>query len=228
MKRYLRRRPLQLTVVAIAVLALGSGIAYAAIPGSGGVYTACMLKHVGTLRLIDTSLPSSNPMSHCSTTYETQVTWNQTGQQGQQGPQGPKGDIGPQGPAGADGLSHAYYDTNTLTVNDGFKQRVVGLSSLPAGTYLVWATARSVSGSDTALCQLDDNTSALDNSSAPINNADSATPIEDSKTTSFTGVVTVAGTDVLGVNCISEPGTVTQNESTIAAAITAVKLDSLN
>jgi hypothetical protein len=228
MKRYLRRRPLQLGVIAIAVLALGSGIAYAAIPGSGGVYTACMLKHVGTLRLIDTSLPSSNPMSHCSTTFETQVSWNQTGQQGQQGPQGPKGDIGPQGPAGADGLSHADYDANTLTVNDGFKQRVVGLSGLPAGTYLVWATVRSVSGSDTAFCQLDNNSSALDNSSAPISSADSASRIEESKATSFTGVVTIAGADVVGVNCISEAGAVTQNESTIAAAITAVKLDSLN
>jgi hypothetical protein len=224
-RRALLRRGTVLAVLAAALVA--GGVAYAAIPDSGGVYTACMLKHVGTLRLIDTTLPSSSPMSHC-TTYETQVTWNQTGQQGQQGPQGPKGDIGPRGPAGADGLTHAYYDTNTLTVNDGFKQRVVGLSGLPAGTYLVWATARSVSGSDTAFCQLDNNSSALDNSSAPVNSADSATPIEDSKTTSFTGVVTIAGTDVVGVNCISEAGTVTQNQSTIAGAITVVKLDSLN
>ena len=36
----------------------GAGIAYATIPGAGAVYTACMLKNVGTVRLIDPSLPA--------------------------------------------------------------------------------------------------------------------------------------------------------------------------
>ena len=52
--------------IVIAALALGSGIAYATIPDGGGVVTACTLKNVGTVRLIDTALPSSNLLSHCT------------------------------------------------------------------------------------------------------------------------------------------------------------------
>ena len=47
------------------VLALG-GIAYATIPDSGHVYSACSLNNVGTIRLIDPSLPSANLTSHCT------------------------------------------------------------------------------------------------------------------------------------------------------------------
>jgi hypothetical protein len=39
--------------------------AYASIPDGSGVYTACLLKNVGTIRLIDPTLPASNPISHC-------------------------------------------------------------------------------------------------------------------------------------------------------------------
>ena len=219
------RRGIVLAVVVVAA-AIG-GVAYASIPDSSGVIHGCY-DSGGNLKVVQ-ALP-------CPKGY-TPLAWSQagptgppgpTGQQGPAGPPGPKGDTGPQGPAGTSGLSHADYATNTLTVNDGFNQRVVGLSGLPAGNYLVWATARSVSGSDTAFCQLANNSSRLDTNGAPISSADSNTRIEDSKATSFTGAVTIAGTDVVGVLCISEPGAVTQNESTIAASITAVKLDSLN
>jgi hypothetical protein len=73
----------------VATVVVGA-VAYAAIP-TGNVYTACMLKNVGTIRLIDPTLPSGNPRSHC-TSLETQVAWNQ------------KGDPGPAGKDGADGL----------------------------------------------------------------------------------------------------------------------------
>jgi Collagen triple helix repeat (20 copies) len=66
------------------------------------VYTACMLKNVGTVRLIDASLPASNLMSHC-TSLETQISWSQQGQPGIPGPQGPKGDTGGTGAAGPQG-----------------------------------------------------------------------------------------------------------------------------
>jgi Gp5 C-terminal repeat (3 copies) len=77
----------RLTILVVALLAMAGGIAYATIPGSSNVYTACMLKNVGTMRLIDPSLPSSNLMSHC-TTLETQVSWNQQGQNGAAGAPG--------------------------------------------------------------------------------------------------------------------------------------------
>lgn len=93
--------------------ALAAGVAYATIPDSGGVYTACKLNATGTIRLIDPSIGASSLLGHC-TSIETQITWNQQGQQGLKGetgaagPEGPKGDtgaIGPQGPAGPKGDS---------------------------------------------------------------------------------------------------------------------------
>jgi hypothetical protein len=94
-------RSWKLAAAAIAVVALtGAGIAYATIPGAGAVYTACMLKNVGTVRLIDPSLPASNLMSHC-TSLETQVTWNQQGQPGTPGAPGAPGQSVVMGDAGA-------------------------------------------------------------------------------------------------------------------------------
>jgi hypothetical protein len=75
-----------------------------------------VLNHLGTVRLIDPSLPAANLMSHC-TALETRVTWNQQGQPGAAGapgPPGPKGDPGadgapgppgPKGDTGADGAA---------------------------------------------------------------------------------------------------------------------------
>jgi hypothetical protein len=87
---------------AAVVMVLAGGVAWAAIPAEGAVYTACMLKNVGTVRLIDKSLPPANIMSKCSA-LETEISWSQRGPQGIQGIQGPKGDKGDPGPAGADG-----------------------------------------------------------------------------------------------------------------------------
>ena len=84
------------------VFAAAAGIAYAAIPDSNGVYTACMLNKVGTVRLIDPSLPASNLMSHC-TSVETKFTFNQQGQQGAPGPPGAPGKDGAPGANGKDG-----------------------------------------------------------------------------------------------------------------------------
>ena len=73
----------------VAALALAGGIAYATIPGPDNVYSACMLKGVGTVRLIDKSLPSTNLVSHC-TDKEIAISWNQAGQPGPPGPAGAK------------------------------------------------------------------------------------------------------------------------------------------
>ena len=98
-----RRRVVRLTGLATVFFIVAGGVAYATIPDVGKVYTACMLKNVGTIRLIDPSLPASNLMSHCSS-LETQVSWNQ---QGQAGPAGPKGDTGAAGAIGATGATGA-------------------------------------------------------------------------------------------------------------------------
>ena len=79
---------------AVVATVLAGSVAWAAIPGPGNVYSACMLKNVGTVRLIDKSLPTSNLMSRCNPVLEAEVSWNQQGQQGLQGIQGPPGTAG--------------------------------------------------------------------------------------------------------------------------------------
>jgi len=108
MIRFARSRSGRLLVLTAVFAMLAGGVAYATIPSSNGVFSACVLDHVGTLRLIDPSLPSSDAMSHCSAHLETPVSWNQ---QGQPGPAGPKGDPGPAGPKGDPGPQGSPGDT---------------------------------------------------------------------------------------------------------------------
>src|SRR3954464_14374451 len=107
------RRRAGVVVATGVVLLVASGAAYAAIPDSGtSTYHACMLKNIGTIRLIDPSLPASNALSHCSS-LETAVSWNAvgaTGPMGPSGPTGPAGAVGPAGPAGKDGAPGAPGD----------------------------------------------------------------------------------------------------------------------
>ena len=77
-------RVTRLVVLCGVGLTLAAGIAYATIPDGGGVYTACMLKNLGTIRIIDPSLPASNTLGHC-TSVETQINWNRDGQTGDAG-----------------------------------------------------------------------------------------------------------------------------------------------
>ncbi len=98
----MRSRWTRLAVISVVLLAGAAGIAYATIPDANNVYTACMVKNVGTVRLIDPSLPGSSFLSHCSS-WEKQVSWNGQGAAGPAGPQGPQGDTGPQGPQGLKG-----------------------------------------------------------------------------------------------------------------------------
>ena len=130
------------TFVVLAGL-VTAGVAYATIPDSNGVYTACKLNATGTIRLIDPSLPPANLMSHC-VSVETQVSWNQVGQQGPQGTQGPQGNPGKDGTNGAPGPtgpSDAYVDESNV-----FHHLVNGPTDvahvvLPAGSYIVFAKA---------------------------------------------------------------------------------------
>jgi hypothetical protein len=109
---------------AAAALALAGSVAWAAIPQDGGVYTACMLKNIGTVRLIDKSLPPGNLMSRCKPALEVEISWNQRGPQGLQGtqgaagPPGEKGEKGDPGTAGASGTNGADGTSATVTRKD--------------------------------------------------------------------------------------------------------------
>ena len=78
MRKALGRRARRLVISVVALFVLAGGVAYATIPDAGNVYTGCVLKGIGTIRLIDTSLPSSNLLGHC-TSLEKQVSWNHAG-----------------------------------------------------------------------------------------------------------------------------------------------------
>ena len=103
MKTYIRSRVLRATAIAGLSVAIAGGVAYATIPDGGKVYHACMLNNVGTIRLIDPTLPSSNLMSKCSSSLETPVSWSQAGPQGIQGPAGAAGKNGVDGKDGLNG-----------------------------------------------------------------------------------------------------------------------------
>ena len=136
-----------LAVLALPLLLLAGGVAYASIPDSAGVYHACKLRATGTIRLIDKALPASSLLGKC-TAFEDAISWSQTGPPGSQGPQGPKGDKGdtgergPQGPAGTAGP--VYFSTNERQVASFTSwQQVGGLSDLPAGSYLFTAAVHN-------------------------------------------------------------------------------------
>lgn len=85
-------------------LAMIATFAYAAIPGTGGLISAC----VSTAGFDGQHLLTLLDVSQRSTCGQGQslLTWNQTGPQGPKGdtgPQGPTGNTGPQGPMGNTG-----------------------------------------------------------------------------------------------------------------------------
>jgi hypothetical protein len=84
MRKPRTKRVLAAAAGGLLIATIAGAVASATAPGDGNVLTACMLKNVGTIRLIDPSLASSNLMSHC-TSLETQVSWNQKGVQGPPG-----------------------------------------------------------------------------------------------------------------------------------------------
>ena len=95
----MRRRDLIAAAAgALAAVVLAGGVAWAAIPGDGGVISGCYLKLGGGLRVIDTARGQK-----CLPNLEAQITWNQAGQPGAPGQAGPGGPPGPRGEKGDDG-----------------------------------------------------------------------------------------------------------------------------
>jgi hypothetical protein len=94
MSRVFRHRPSPAMVVAlIALLVALGGVAFASIPGPGGVVKGCYSKSNGSLRVIDSK-------KDCSKKHERTLSWNQKGPRGLRGIQGGQG---LQGIRGTDG-----------------------------------------------------------------------------------------------------------------------------
>ena len=111
MGRFANRRAVLAFAIA-AVSAAGGTMVYAGIPDSSNVYHACVLNGIGTIRLIDPSLPSTNLLSHCISTKETEIRWNQ------QGPQGVPGTPGVNGKDGANGKDGMSVTSSSLAIGD--------------------------------------------------------------------------------------------------------------
>lgn len=115
-RRHLRQMRWLLTGSALGLgLGMIATLAYAAIPGAGGVISAC----VSTAGFDGQHLVTLLDASQQSTCRPGQslLTWNQTG------PQGAKGDTGPQGPkgdTGTPGATHIIARSTTVNVfHDG-------------------------------------------------------------------------------------------------------------
>ncbi len=222
--RTVRTRGL-LALLAVAAALAVAGVAYATIPDGNGVIHGCYAKSGGSLRVIDASV------TNCKST-ETSLDWNVQGPAGPQGPQGPQGlqgdpgptgPQGPAGPAGPSGTSHAYAATGGQA-NYGFSPVKVQSLSLPAGTYLVWATG-TVSDSNMGTghdCTLVSGGTTLQEEKVTTSlGAYAATAI------SFSAPLTLTSSGSVELDCSSA----TDNSGSAGAfgvAITAVALDALN
>jgi hypothetical protein len=86
---------LAILAAGLAAVAVGAGLAYAAIPHTGtGMINGCYGKQTGILRVIDAEAGKT------CLSIETPISWNQ---KGPAGPQGLAGNRGEQGPIGATG-----------------------------------------------------------------------------------------------------------------------------
>jgi hypothetical protein len=93
----MRRRDLFSAVAgALIATALAGGIAFAAIPGAGGVINGCYQKNEGPLRVIDPGVDTCRKP-------EVAIAWNEQGVKGDKGDTGEKGEKGDPGAPGKDG-----------------------------------------------------------------------------------------------------------------------------
>jgi hypothetical protein len=115
----------RLALVTVAIFAVAGGIAYASIPDATGVYHACMLKNIGTIRIIDL-----DKQQHCVSALETEITFNQKGQKGDQGLQGTPGQPGTNGQNGTNGSNGS---NGAPGISPTVTQLAVGDSNCPAG-----------------------------------------------------------------------------------------------
>jgi hypothetical protein len=127
----------------VGLAAAGGGLAFGAIPGPGGQIDACFTKSGGTLRVIDATT------TRCSS-KEQSLAWSV---QGPQGAQGPKGDPGEKGATGDPGPSDAIVTRQDANVTLGANFDPITTTNLPAGSWVVSATANALGGGSFA-CRL--------------------------------------------------------------------------
>ena len=129
-------------IVAISVIAVGGGLAWAGIPDPNGEIHACYQKENGALRVVDSATTSCR-------TQEVPLSWSQAGSPGPAGPQGlpgppgPAGPEGPQGPAGQGVKTIAGLVRESSSVGQGFT-----INRLDTGVYDVIFPAGTWDGSD--------------------------------------------------------------------------------
>ena len=138
--------------VTLGAVLVFAGIALGAIPGTGGVISACYDKQSGQTRIYDAA---AGVPKGCGKT-EAAISWNQQGPKGDKGdtgPQGPAGPLGPTGPAGVTGpvgpagpagpTGPAGGVRAFAATSDGIalagETEVLGIAP-PAARYLVFAT----------------------------------------------------------------------------------------
>ena len=166
-----------------------------------------MLKNVGTVRLIDKSLPASNLMSHCKPSLEIEVSWSRIGQQGL------PGQAGVDGSDGSDGVSP------TVT------QLAAGDATCPAGgasvTDASGSTAHVCSGEDGAAGQTFSGTVASPNGEYSISITDAGITIAHGASNS----IKLTGNDL---EIRSEDIAVRSDFSTDVRAGTTAKIDAVS
>jgi hypothetical protein len=149
--RITRRR----AVFGAVLVALASGaVAYAAIPDSNGVYTACKLNATGTIRLIDPAIGGGSLLGRCSS-LETRITWNEKGDQGVPGPKGDQGIPGAKGDPGDPAVLPAgtltgFEIVNATTTSSGTTGAIVSATAqCPADKQVIGGGYRIVGGNTT-------------------------------------------------------------------------------
>ena len=135
-RSHARRNLVAYLALAVA-LGLTGGVAYSAIPDSGGVIHGCYDTANGTLRVIDTEA------SGVCRGGETALDWNQQGPPGATGPAGAQGSQGAQGPPGVGTVYAKSAGGPTAMPKQGDKKTVVSLT-VPRGSYVI--TGKAVGG----------------------------------------------------------------------------------
>lgn len=130
-------RPAALAGSVLTASLLLAGTAVAAIPDGAGVYHGCIKKNDSNIRIIDSATDTCK-------SNETEITWSK---------QGPPGANGAPGAAGPTGPSDAYVKNQigsfgAVAISTTAQTPILTLASLPAGSYVVYATA-AISGTST-------------------------------------------------------------------------------
>jgi len=119
---------------------------------------------------------------------------------------------------GAPAPSHAYTTTNTLSTEPGSTREIVGLSDLPDGSYIVWATLSNKSGDDVH-CVI-----GLPGTGSFITDMDFGT-IKDHSVSTITGMVSLSGNQkVVDAQCYGDDS----NPDSIESAFTALQVGAVN